>query len=176
VPRALLAAGQRQGRRAMVDRGLTLLDWLIEVQTGELGGFSPVGNGHWWPRGGERSQFDQQPIEAASMVAAAAAAVRSTGRLKYMKAAEAAYGWFLGDNDVGVAIADPGRGACYDGLQAQGPNTNQGAESTLMWLWALEQMRELRVDYTGLHAVAYAGPGKTKSRTESSRGGVPERE
>ena len=42
--------------------------------------------------------------------------------------------WFLGENDLGVAVADPARGAGYDGLTPDGVNTNQGAESTLMWL------------------------------------------
>jgi hypothetical protein len=78
------------------------------------------------------------------MVSAAAAAFGATGRRHYLDAAEAAYGWFLGDNDLGVVMADPIRGACYDGLTPTGPNRNQGAESTLMWLTALEQMRELR--------------------------------
>jgi hypothetical protein len=121
-----------------------VLDWLIDVQTSDSGGFSPIGNSHWWHRTAERSQFDQQPIEASTMVSAAAVALRATGCKRYLDAAEAAYGWFLGDNDLGVALADPARGACYDGLTPTGPNENQGAESTLMWLTALEQMRELR--------------------------------
>ena len=97
-----------------------MLDWLIEVQAGDGGVFSPVGNSHWWPRTGQRSQFDQQPIEAASMVSAAADAFRATGRRRYLDAAEAAYGWFLGDNDLGLALADPARGACFDGLTPGG--------------------------------------------------------
>ena len=35
-------------------------------------------------------------------------------------------------------IADPATGACFDGLEPVGVNRNQGAESTLMWLTALE--------------------------------------
>jgi hypothetical protein len=121
-----------------------VLDWLIEVQIGESGGLSPIGNKAWWPRTAERSQFDQQPIEAATMVAAAADAFRATGRRHYLRAAEIAYGWFLGDNDLGVPLADPASGGCQDGLTPRGPNKNQGGESTLMWLTALEQIRELR--------------------------------
>ena len=91
-------------------------------------------------------------------MAAAASALRATGRRKYLDAAEAAYGWFLGDNDLGVTMADPMRGACYDGLQPAGPNANQGAESTLMWLWALEQTRQLRrLNYSGPHAMTEPG-------------------
>ena len=78
------------------------------------------------------------------MVAAASDAFRATGRRRYLDAAETAYGWFLGGNDLGVALARPGTGGCCDGLTPRGPNENQGAESTLMWLTALEQMRALR--------------------------------
>lgn len=144
MPHSLIAAGRRLRQDDLVAGGCAMLDWLIEVQTGEEGVFSPVGNKGWWPRNGHRSQFDQQPIEAATLLAAAAAAFNTTGRPRYLDAAEAAYGWFLGDNDVGVAVADPARGACHDGLAPDGVNQNQGAESTLMWLTAVELMRELR--------------------------------
>jgi hypothetical protein len=36
------------------------------------------------------------------------------------------------------------RGACHDGLTPSGLNGNQGAESSLMWLIALERIRQLR--------------------------------
>jgi hypothetical protein len=144
VPRALIAAGSRLGRQDLVARGCRVLDWLIEVQVGESGVFSPIGTEAWWRRSGQKSQFDQQPIEAASLIAAAADAFRVTGEVRYRRAAESAYGWFLGDNDVGVTLADPATGSCCDGLTRAGCNTNQGAESMLMWLTALEQIRELR--------------------------------
>ena len=144
VAQALITAGRRLGNQLIMARGCSVLDWLIDVQTGECGVLSPVGNASWWPRTGERSQFDQQPIEAASMVAAAAAAFRATGRRRYLDAAEMAYGWFLGDNDLEVPLANPTSGGCCDGLTPWGPNENQGAESTLMWLTALEGMRALR--------------------------------
>jgi hypothetical protein len=144
LPQALIVAGERLGRPAPLAMGCAVLDWLIETQAGDGGVFSPVGNSHWWPRRGQRSRFDQQPIEAAAMVSAALDAFRVTSRWCYPAAAETAYGWFLGDNDLGVALADPVDGSCFDGLTPGGVNRNQGAESTLMWLTALERIRELR--------------------------------
>jgi hypothetical protein len=141
---ALIVAGVALGRPGMLARGCAVLDWLIDVQLGQDGCLSPVGNKGWWPRGGPRSRFDQQPIEAATLLAAAAAAARATGGERYLDAAESAYGWFLGDNDVGVAVADPASGSCHDGLQPLGLNPNRGAESTLMWLTALDRIRQLR--------------------------------
>ncbi len=140
---ALIVAGSHLGDADAARTGLRALDWLLAVQTLPDGRLSPVGCNGWWPRSGPRARFDQQPIEATSLLLAADAAYRTTGRECYRAAAERAYAWFLGDNDVGVAVADPARGACHDGLTPDGVNANQGAESTLMWLTAVERMRAL---------------------------------
>jgi hypothetical protein len=140
---ALITAGHRLGDRPMIDAGLRLLDWLIETQTAGDDHFAPIGNG-WWPHRGPKARFDQQPIEATAILLAAESAYRVTGDERYRTAMECAYAWFLGKNDLGVAVADPGRGACCDGLTPRGVNTNQGAESTLMWLLALEHVRAIR--------------------------------
>jgi hypothetical protein len=143
LPRALIVAGHRLGAGVMLKIGLQVLDWLIEAQTSPRGGFSPVGNG-WWPRGGEKSQFDQQPIEATALLLAAEAAHNATRDPRYLDAMELAYAWFLGGNDLGKRIVDPARGACFDGLTSTGVNINEGAESTLMWLTAAEHIRRMR--------------------------------
>lgn len=144
LPRAMLVAGTHLGDADLRGTGLRVLDWLITAQATAAGGFSPIGNSGWWSRGGIRTRFDQQPIEATAMVLAAEVALRETGEARYRRAVEAAYGWFLGDNELGVPVADPGRGGCHDGLTPDGVNLNQGAESTLMWLMALEHVRGLR--------------------------------
>jgi hypothetical protein len=143
VPRALIVSGAAHGKPDTVALGLTVLDWLIDHATAPDGLLMPVGNG-WWPSDGERSRFDQQPIEATSMLLAAAAAFDATSDDRYRAAMERCYAWFLGGNALGVVVADPARGASHDGLTPTGVNLNQGAESTLMWLTALEHVRALR--------------------------------
>lgn len=144
LPRALLTAGAVLGECDLRRMGLRALDWLIEVQTDSGGIFAPIGSDGWWHQGGVRARFDQQPIEATATILAAAAAFNYTGDERYRRAAESGYGWFLGDNDMGVALADPERGSCHDGLTPVGVNVNEGAESTLMWLTALEHLRLIR--------------------------------
>ena len=141
--RALIVAGRSLGSMAMVDLGLGVLDWLIAAQTADEGHLSPIGNG-WWTRGEAKATFDQQPIEATSLLLAAETAFGATGYQRYGEVMDQAYAWFLGANDLGIAIADPARGASFDGLTPTGVNTNQGAESTLMWLTALEHIRARR--------------------------------
>jgi len=157
LPRALIVAGRRLGDTSMTLEGCLVLDWLIEVQTSPEGMFSPVGNRGWWPMGGAKSRFDQQPIEAMSLLLAAETALAATGDERYRSAAEMAYGWFLGANDGGVAVAMPLAGACHDGLTPTGLNDNQGAESTLAWLAALEHMRALRAADAAVAGVAGDG-------------------
>jgi len=140
---ALIVGGRYLGSQPMVDTGLDVLDWLIVAQTAPAGHLSPIGNG-WWPRGGEKARFDQQPIEATALLLAAESAYRATDDERYRAAMERAYAWFLGENDLGLAVADPARGAGCDGLTPSGVNTNEGAESTLMWLIALEHVRAVR--------------------------------
>jgi hypothetical protein len=145
VVRALIVAGARQRDPRMLDTGLKVLDWLITVQTAPAGHLSPIGN-RWWVRGGARSRFDQQPIEATSLLLAAEAARAAIGDQRWAGVMEWAYAWFLGRNDLGIPVADPERGASHDGLMPGGVNANQGAESTLMWLTALEHVRATRRD------------------------------
>jgi hypothetical protein len=53
--------------------------------------------------------------------------------------------WFLGDNDGRVVMYDAASGGGYDGLTPIGPNTNQGAESTLAMVATLQHARNLAV-------------------------------
>ena len=96
------------------------------------------------------------------MILACEAALDVSAEPRYRDAAERAYAWFLGDNDVGLPLAIPATGGCQDGLEPHGVNLNQGAESTLMWLTALEHMRTLRRrthrDAAGGHEPAPAVP------------------
>lgn len=153
--RALIVGGRRLESASMVDAGLRILDWLIAAQTADEGHFSPIGNG-WWACGGEKSRFDQQPIEATALLLAAESAYGVTDDERFRTAMERAYAWFLGENDVHLPVAEPARGASFDGLTERGVNTNQGAESTLMWLIAAEHIRAVRAG--SLEARASSGP------------------
>ena len=127
LPRALIVAGRSLESEPMVDRRpAASLDWLIDAQTAPDGHLSPVGNG-WWPRGGEMSHFDQQPIEATALLLAAEAAYAATGDARYAAAMERCYAWFLGANDLGLYVADPARGACCDGLTPTGGQRERGS-------------------------------------------------
>lgn len=141
LPHALLVAGLRLKRPEMVDGAVKALEWLARLQTAEDGHFAPIGNDGFWDRGGRPAHFDQQPIEAHAMVSACVAAHRATSDDRWNKEARRAFEWFLGRNDLGLALYEPAGGGCHDGLQPEGVNANQGAESTLSFLMALAELR-----------------------------------
>jgi hypothetical protein len=97
--------------------------------------FWPIGNREWYAHGEEKSLYDQQPVEASTMVAAALAGFQRSGDQKYFAIGLRAYKWFLGQNSLKRPLVDVDAGACFDGLESSQVNMNQGAESTLAWLW-----------------------------------------
>jgi hypothetical protein len=144
LPQALIVAGQALDRADWTALGIDRLDWLLAAQTSAAGHLAPIGNRGWWSRGGAPARFDQQPIEAGSLLEAARAALLASGDARFGGEMERAYAWFLGSNDLGLSLAEPLTGACQDGLGRDGINANCGGESTLAWLLAAERIRELR--------------------------------
>jgi len=144
LPQALLRAGMRAGNEEMVAAGLEALDWLVVLQRCEVKGhFVAIGTQGFYSKTTERARFDQQPVEACAVVSACLQAYRATGKGRWRKEAWSAFNWFLGDNDLQIALYDPSTGGCRDGLHPDRANENQGAESTLSFLMALLEMRKL---------------------------------
>jgi glycosyltransferase involved in cell wall biosynthesis len=141
LPHALLMCGQSIPNATMTETGLEALCWLADLQRAEGGHFVPIGSNGFYPQGGERARFDQQPIEAQAMVSACLEAYRITGDKRWPKEARRAFEWFLGRNDLNLPVYDPNTGGCRDGLHPDRPNENQGAESTLAFLQALLELR-----------------------------------
>lgn len=137
IAEAMMATGAALDDAFLHARGLTLLDWLLRLQQ-HRGHLSVVGT-----RGRGRSerapQFDQQPIEVAALADACWLAWRQTADERWLRGIDRAALWFEGVNDVGCRMYDPITGGGFDGLTAQGPNLNQGAESTLAYISTMQR-------------------------------------
>jgi glycosyltransferase involved in cell wall biosynthesis len=142
---ALFLSGHRMNHTDMVKMGLDSLAWLLSIQTGDHH-FTPIGCNGWYRNKGKRSRFDQQPIEAKTMVDACAAAYNISHDRKWFESAVMCFNWFLGHNDLNMPLYDPKTGGCRDGLMVDGINQNQGAESTLAWLLSLITLQKLYAD------------------------------
>lgn len=141
LPDALLAAGVALESPSLVAEGLGLLSWLLDRQTVD-GHLSVV------PVGGCDAEeagpgFDQQPIEVAALADACARANLVAGESRWIEGIELAAAWFLGDNDSAIPMHDPVGGGGFDGLERDGRNENQGAESSLALLSTLQQARRI---------------------------------
>jgi len=143
LPHALLLCGQSMPNNAMTEAGLESLRWLVDLQRADAAGahFVPIGSNGFYRRGGTRTRFDQQPVEAQATVSACLEAGRITGEKVWHREARRAFEWFLGRNDLNLPIYDPTTGGCRDGLHPDRANENQGAESTLAFLQALLELR-----------------------------------
>lgn len=141
IPEALIAAGHVLDRPEVIERGLTLLGWLLERETLD-GHLSPTPTGGAGP-GDAPPRFDQQPIEVAAMADACARARAVTGDDIWQRGVDLAIGWFEGDNDLGAVMWDLVTNGGYDGLTPTGPNLNQGAESTLALISTMQHAARL---------------------------------
>lgn len=140
VPHALLISGCHLGDDELVDRSLRMLTWLVQVQSrGEH--LSLIPNTGWSP-GQILPDFDQQGIEVAHLIEAVVFAEEIAPQPMWKDVLTSGVAWFLGDNDTGIAMADPRDGAGFDGLTWTGRNPNAGAESTLAYLSVMQRARQ----------------------------------
>ena len=153
IPEALIAAGVALARPDVLRDGLDLLSWLLDHETlDDHLSVTPVGGAGADHRG---PGFDQQPIEVAAIADACARATLANGPARWSEGLHMAIEWFLGANDANTPMWDEQSGGGYDGLGPDGPNLNQGAESTLALISTLQHAAELSAgprDAAGLGA------------------------
>jgi glycosyltransferase involved in cell wall biosynthesis len=146
LPHALILAGWRSKNQRMIEAGMDSLKWLVEEQhRGDREIFVPIGSSGFFVEGNEKARFDQQPVEACATVSACLEVYRLTEESQWLEEAHRVFRWFLGKNDLQVALYDPITGGCRDGLHPDRVNENQGAESTLSFLMALLDMQTAKV-------------------------------
>src|SRR5439155_364232 len=112
--RALWALGMGVGRSPY--RSFQVMSGQIFTQAlaAASGDFRPIGNNGFYPRGGTRANFDQQPVEAQAMVSACLEAYRATSDAWWYEHAQRAFDWFLGWNDLGLELYSATTGGCRD--------------------------------------------------------------
>lgn len=78
----------------------------------------------------------EQPIDVAYTILALSTFYKVFEDEKYLHMMKNAFNWFLGKNHLHQIIYNPATGGCYDGLEEENVNLNQGAESTVSYLMA----------------------------------------
>lgn len=136
IAETMLVAGSLLDDDDALEQGLFLLQWLLDLEThGDHLSVTPTtGRGPSDPK----PAFDQQPIELATIADACARARWITGDDKWEHGLHQAVDWFHGKNDLGVPMINFDTWGGFDGLCPDGPNQNQGAESTLAMVATLQ--------------------------------------
>jgi hypothetical protein len=136
LPEAMIAAGVALDDPDLKQRGLDLLEWLLDYETND-GHLSPTPVGGRGPQD-SRPAFDQQPIEVAALADACARASSADPRALWPDGIRSCAAWFQGANDSGLVMWDTETGGGFDGLLGECVNLNQGAESTLAVIATLQ--------------------------------------
>ncbi len=131
ISEGLILGGAFLAEPDMIADGLAAQRWLMKKQT-RNGVFVPIPNSKFSDDGPDHPLYDQQPLEVLATIDACLSALRITGDSQWQDEAMRAFAWFHGENTSGLSLLD-GEGGCYDGLNPNGLNLNQGAESILSY-------------------------------------------
>jgi glycosyltransferase involved in cell wall biosynthesis len=168
---ALMFAYNLTGNPRYKEVGIKALDFLTYTQwNGEF--FDLVGNEGWYKQKGNKAIFGQQPIDAAYLTEAYVTAYEVTQDEKYLQLANRSFEYFLGRNRLKAIMYDHSNGAVCDGLDPKGMNPNQGAESVVCFIMALEMLARYsdNIAVTQQHETGKGLMGIYEKREFSSNG------
>ena len=135
LPEALLCAFSETGNEEYKEIAKASFDFLLSVTFNEEG-IKVISNRSWMHKGEETAYYGEQPIDVAYTILALSRFYETFKDKSYLHKMETAFDWFLGKNHLHRIIYNPCTGGCYDGLEEDHVNLNQGAESTISYLLA----------------------------------------
>ena len=95
-----------------------------------------ISNTSWLHKGQQTATHGEQPIDVAYTILALEKFYNVFEDPEYLHKMKSAFSWFLGKNHLNQIIYNPCTGGCFDGLEENHVNLNQGAESTVSYLMA----------------------------------------
>jgi len=134
LPEALLYAYKETGEEIYKDVAKKTFSFLLSETFNEKKEIKVISNKNWWHKGGEKILFGEQPIDVAYTIFTLSTFYDLFKEKEYLQKMESAFEWFLGRNHLNQIIYNPCTGGCYDGLEENSVNLNQGAESTVSYL------------------------------------------
>ena len=138
LPEALLCAYLATGEMIYKEIAKTSFDFLLSKTITE-NSIKVISNKGWLHNNKAVNKEvigGEQPIDVAYTILALAKFHDTFKNNAYLQKMEMAFSWFLGNNHLQQIIYNPCTGGCYDGLEEDYINLNQGAESTVSYLMA----------------------------------------
>ncbi|MES2575855.1 MAG: glycosyltransferase [Bacteroidota bacterium] len=138
LPEAMLCAYLATGQSIYKEISKKTFDFLLsKIYTND--NIRVISNKGWLKKGEElnyKKVGGEQPIDVAYTILALSKFYQTFKEEEYFQKMEIGFDWFLGNNHLNQIIYNPCTGGCYDGLEENSVNLNQGAESTVSYLMA----------------------------------------
>ena len=151
IPEAILFSFLETGNPIYKEIAKISFDFLLSKIFTETS-IKVVSNKGWMQSDASKNEAKiggEQPIDVAYTIIALSSFYETFDEPSYLQKMELAFSWFLGNNHLQQIIYNPCTGGCYDGLEEDYINLNQGAESTVSYLMARLKMEK----YFGLKTI-----------------------
>ena len=138
LPEAMLCAWFATNNYEYKDIAKKSFDFLLS-KTFTINGIKVISNKTWLHREDKNQSFEiggEQPIDVAYTILALSKFYAAFNNQSYLNKMHTSFNWFLGNNHLHQIIYNPCTGGCYDGLEDNYVNLNQGAESSVSYLMA----------------------------------------
>ena len=138
LPEAMLYAWLNTGNILYKETAVEAFDFLLS-KTFIPTRIKVISNQNWQHDGHDvvkKKNGGEQPIDVAYSILALSKFFDVFKTTQYKTKMDIAFNWFLGANHLHQIIYNPCTGGCYDGLEEDYVNLNQGAESTVSYLMA----------------------------------------
>jgi len=156
LPEAMLYAWLLTGEKIYKEIAISSLHFLL-LQTFNKNGIEVISNKNWLQKGQVAGHFGEQPIDVAYTIMTLSKFYDELKNNDYRLKMEIAFNWFLGNNRNHQIIYNPCTGGCYDGLEENHVNMNQGAESTVSYLMARLTIEKYRIHEKSLNGKSLNG-------------------
>jgi hypothetical protein len=152
LPEAMLLAGLATGNREYQHIALQSFEFLLK-HIFDSEGIHVISNEYWSENDKKPYQAHtkalsqvggEQAIDVSYTILALSAFYQVYLDENYRDKMQLAFDWFLGRNHLNQIMYNPCTGGCYDGLERDNVNLNQGAESTISYLLARQTMEKIK--------------------------------
>ncbi|HET6559681.1 MAG TPA: glycosyltransferase, partial [Prolixibacteraceae bacterium] len=135
LPESMLCAWLVTGDARYKETARESFDFLLSHIYTEHG-IEVISNKNWFIKGQEKEKYGEQPIDVAYTIMALSKFYDVFKDPEYSRKMILAFNWFLGNNQLHKIVYNPRTAGCFDGLEENTINLNQGAESILSYLMA----------------------------------------
>jgi glycosyltransferase involved in cell wall biosynthesis len=154
LPEAMLMASQVTGKQNHRKIAEESFGFLME-HTFDSNGLHVISNEYWLGNAGSKYEVQtkafsalggEQAIDVCYSILALYQFNQVNISIDFLRKMQLSFDWFLGKNHLNQIMYNPSTGGCYDGLELQHVNLNQGAESTISYLIARHTMQKVQAD------------------------------